>query len=66
MEMIGVLATKILYHEMPATVNLLGTCCKSLATITIYQCQVSYLEMLGTYPIAGTYTWNCQVLKCRS
>ena len=54
--MIGVLATKVLYHEMPATVNLLGACCKILATITINQCQVSYLEMLGTYPIAGSCT----------
>ena len=37
------------YHEIPVTVN---------------KCQVSYLEMLGTYSTAGSYTRNCQVLKC--
>ena len=36
---------------------LLGTCCKMSATIN--KCLVLYLEMLGTYPIAGI-----QVLKC--
>ena len=46
--------------------TLLGTCCKMLATITINECQVSHLEMLGTYLIAGIHETVTQVLKCHN
>ena len=35
--------------------TLIGTCCKMLATITINECQISYLEMSGTYLTAGIH-----------
>ena len=44
-------------HLQSMAGTLLGTCCKMSATIN--KCVVPYLEMLGTYPIAGI-----QVLKC--
>ena len=63
MEMIGVLTTmKCQLQSMSNTLLSTYACCKMLATVAINECQVSYLEMLGTYLTAGIHEtvryWN--------
>ena len=77
MEMIGIF-TQVQYHEMPATINVryltryihtsygliyfrYRTCHEM--SLTVNKCQVSYLEMLGTHPIAKLYNYN-NLLNC--
>ena len=56
MEVIGVLTTmKCQLQSMSNTLLSKYACCKMLATVTINECQVPYLEMLGTYLIQQVY-----------
>ena len=52
-EMIGILPRyNTMKYQLLMSDTLVGTCCKMSATVQ-NKCQASYLEMLGTHPIAG-------------